>query len=241
MNIIFTDFDGTFYTYPDYEGSLEKRVKTLADFCKKTNSKVVIESASKELIDENTLELKTQDCAWIVKLMSLFKKYGIEIYGVTPKLKAKYSYNKHSNSSLERFANEYYKTIEYYEECKYMNDSIKEDYEYYLKKYPKLSDYLNCFKYSKVDIWKEDEIRIYLMRHPEIKHYAVLDDDDNYSKYSDLNKVRNHLVKVKNYTRECPVEQLGLLDSHEEELTKILQQDNEVRNYVLRMAKKRNR
>ena len=27
-------------------------------------------------------------------------------------------------------------------------------------------------------IWKEDEIRLYLYRHPEIEHYCILDDDD---------------------------------------------------------------
>ena len=33
--------------------------------------------------------------------------------------------------------------------------------------------------YSFYSIWKEDEIRLYLFRHPEVLHYCVIDDDFN--------------------------------------------------------------
>ena len=49
-------------------------------------------------------------------------------------------------------------------------------------------------EYVTTPIWKEDEIRLYLFRHPEIEHYCVIDDDDR--KVSDLDKVRNHLVQT---------------------------------------------
>ena len=72
-------------------------------------------------------------------------------------------------------------------------------------------------------IWKEDEIMQYLKMHPEIKHYCIIDDDDYVKtimdlEISDLDKVRNHLLKTINYSSNP--EEEGLLPSHKDEVTK---------------------
>ncbi|MBR1376247.1 MAG: hypothetical protein IJ565_00305 [Bacilli bacterium] len=85
---------------------------------------------------------------------------------------------------------------------------------------------------SYLPIWKEDEIRLYLFRHPEIEHYCILDDDDLYPKNSDLNKVRDHLVKTIYYSRNPDEE--GILECHKEEVGKILKKDNNIRKLVLK-------
>ena len=81
--------------------------------------------------------------------------------------------------------------------------------------------------YSFVPMWKEDEIRLYLFNHPEVEHYCVIDDDDLGPKYSDLNKVRDHLLQTIYYS-DNPDEE-GLLESHKEEVGKILKKDNEMK------------
>ena len=89
-------------------------------------------------------------------------------------------------------------------------------------------------KYSYLPIWKEDEIRLYLCRHPEIDHYCVIDDDDLafMHRKSDLDKVRNHLVKTLNYSDNVLEE--GLLEKHKMEVEKALKEDNEVKKLCLR-------
>ena len=84
-------------------------------------------------------------------------------------------------------------------------------------------------------IWKEDEIRLYLFRHPEIEHYCVMDDDDLNAMYgySDLNKVRLHLVKTELYL-EKNRELEGLQTYHKEEVGKILKLENDMKKYALR-------
>lgn len=84
--------------------------------------------------------------------------------------------------------------------------------------------------YSYFPIWKEDEIRLYLFRHPEIEHYCIIDDDDAYP--SDLNKVRDYLVKTIYYS-ENPEEE-GLLERHKEEIGRVLKKENYIRNLVLK-------
>lgn len=73
-------------------------------------------------------------------------------------------------------------------------------------------------------IWKEDEILEYLHNHPEIEHYCVIDDDDLGVSRSDLNKVRDHLVKTINYSEN--IEEEGLLYKHKEEVKNILMLNN---------------
>lgn len=90
---------------------------------------------------------------------------------------------------------------------------------------------------SYIPIWKEDEIRLYLYRHPEIEHYCVIDDDDLGPNNSDLDKVRGHLLKT-NYYSNDPKEE-GLLESHKEEIGEILKKDNEVRKLVLKRKNKK--
>jgi hypothetical protein len=144
------------------------------------DAKVVIESAHKEVIDEETLET---DVDWIQYLFELFQKYDIECIGRTPVVKR----------------------------------------------------YVLPEKYAYIPVWKEDEIRLYLFRHPEIEHYCILDDDD--AKYmckrSDLDKVRNHLIEIQNDHRLQPEEE-GLLPKHMEEVGKKLKLENEVRRLVLK-------
>lgn len=77
---------------------------------------------------------------------------------------------------------------------------------------------------SYLPMWKEDEILLYLSRHPEIKHYCIIDDDDAKNmmhwQVSDLDKVRNHLVTPLYYS-DNPEEE-GLLPKHKEEVGRIL-------------------
>ena len=88
---------------------------------------------------------------------------------------------------------------------------------------------------SYVSMWKEDEIRLYLFRHPEIEHYCVIDDDDLGPKNSDLNKVRNHLLKTIYYSEN--LEEEGLLETHIDCVGEILKRDNEVRKLALKRKK----
>ena len=81
-------------------------------------------------------------------------------------------------------------------------------------------------------MWKEDEIRLYLFRHPEIEHYCVIDDDDLQPFNSDLNKVRNHLITTIYCSKKYDEE--GLLPKHKEEVRKVLEKDNEIRLLMLR-------
>lgn len=87
---------------------------------------------------------------------------------------------------------------------------------------------------SYTPIWKEDEIRLYLFRHPEILHYCVIDDDDLLDMYdkSDLDKVREHLVKTCFYSKNKDEE--GLLEIHKEQVGKKLQLENEIRKFAQR-------
>ena len=85
---------------------------------------------------------------------------------------------------------------------------------------------------------KEDEIRLFLFRHPEIEHYCVIDDDDlsHIHSKSDLDKVRTHLVKTENDS-DNPKEE-GLLPKHIEEVGEKLKEENEVRRLVLKYKNK---
>ena len=90
-------------------------------------------------------------------------------------------------------------------------------------------------------MWKEDEIRLYLFRHPEIEHYCIIDDDDlryyKRSKFkSDLNKVRDHLVIPEDFLEDNPTQE-GLLPKHKEEVGEILKKDNNIRKLVLKKRK----
>lgn len=219
MNVIFLDFDGVLCTYHFKSNQdIENKVKILSYICQKLNCKVVIESAHKDDIDEKTLEVDTTYGSYAKHVLDLLRKHGIEVIGRTPVLTSKYSYNHLNKEFIDKLKSDYFKTRKYIEQTK-------------------LSDYLNKYLYSKVNIWKEDEIRIYLMRHLEIKHYVILDDDDLGPLKSDLNKVRDHLVQTINYDEQHP-ENEGLLLCHEEEISNILKKENKIRSYVLRMNNK---
>ena len=89
------------------------------------------------------------------------------------------------------------------------------------------------FKKNNIDMWKEDEIILYLLNHPEIEHYCVIDDDDAKNIFhwnpSDLEKVRDHLVETKIYDND-DINEEGLLPRHKEEVGRILVKENEIRN-----------
>ena len=103
---------------------------------------------------------------------------------------------------------------------------------------PEVRKYDDHNRHSYISMWKEDEIRLYLMRHPEIDHYCVIDDDDltDMHRKSDLNKVRHHLLKTEYYNEENPTDE-GLQEYHKEEVGKILQKDNDVKQLILRYKK----
>lgn len=86
---------------------------------------------------------------------------------------------------------------------------------------------------SYVSMWKEDEIRLYLLKHPEIDHYCIIDDDDLASMHrqSDLDKVRNHLVRTLDYS-DNPEDE-GLLESHKKQIGEVLKKENKIRKYAL--------
>ena len=179
MNVIFLDFDGVIDTYHYMsDQDVEEKIKILSTICKETSSKVVIEAAAKDAINEETNEIEGK---WVNLIFNLFNKYGIECIGRTPNVK------------------------KYYKENLYTS------------------------------MWKEDEIRLYLLRHPEITNYCVIDDDDLYPRKSDLNKVRNHLVKTIYYSNNK--EEEGLLPKHLEEVQEKLKEENEIRKLVLKYKK----
>lgn len=80
--------------------------------------------------------------------------------------------------------------------------------------------------YSYLPIWKEDEIISYLYNHPEIEHFCIIDDDDLGEKRSDLNKVREYLVKTIYYSNNP--EEEGLLKEYKEEVGKVLKLNNKI-------------
>lgn len=86
------------------------------------------------------------------------------------------------------------------------------------------------------EMWKEFEIRKYLFSHPEIEHFCIIDDDDLYPN-SDLRMLSSHLVKPNYYSKYKNDE--GLLESHKEEVGKILKKDNKIRNLVLKYKNKK--
>ena len=103
---------------------------------------------------------------------------------------------------------------------------------------PNVIRYTHPNKISYTSIWKEDEIRLYLLHHPEIEHYCIIDDDDLKAMHqkSDLDKVRDHLVTTDYYNKQNPREE-GLLYKHQEEIGKILQKENKIRRLVLKRNK----
>ena len=83
-------------------------------------------------------------------------------------------------------------------------------------------------KCSYISMWKEDEIRLYLFRHPEIEHYCIIDDND----YIDLEKVKDHLVETIYYSDN--LEEEGLLEIHKEQVGEKLKLNNEIKVLALK-------
>ena len=93
-------------------------------------------------------------------------------------------------------------------------------------------------KVSYASMWKEDEIRLYLLRHPEVDHYCIIDDDDLkfYHRDSDLNKVRDHLVVTEDFLTKNP-ELEGLQMYHKEQVGEILKKENKIKKFKLNRLK----
>ena len=85
-----------------------------------------------------------------------------------------------------------------------------------------------------MDIWKEDEIRLYLAKHPEIAHYCVIDDDDLKATHrkSDLDRVRDHLVVTNDFLRDNPLSE-GIMPYHKELVGEILRKENNMRDIAI--------
>lgn len=86
----------------------------------------------------------------------------------------------------------------------------------------------NYYENAEPIMWKEDEIRLYLFRHPEVEHFCVIDDDD----FCDLNKLQDYLVKPLIYSRNH--EEEGLLEKHKDEVGKVLKKENNFRKFALK-------
>lgn len=136
-------------------------------------------------------------------------------------------------------------TLEVYPEfqdsdSKFIVDFLKEEGLLYGRT-PTIRRYTDNSKNSYVSVWKEDEIRLFLYRHPEIEHYVVIDDDDMpFFRHgvSDLDKVRKHLVKTEDYLKDNP-EGEGLLERHKDEVGEKLKEENEIKKLIyLRDRKK---
>jgi len=189
MNVIFLDLDGVIFTLNmnvrpyEKEDAMENRIRLLSEICHIYDCKVVISSTKKELIkqylDKVLDEEEIEKIEWLPELFELFKKYDIEIYGVTPTIRKRRGENV---SPVE---------------------------------------------------WKEYEIGVYTVLHPEVKHVCVIDDDDfvreqekgDFSK-SDLNTYRDYLIVTKMYSSTNP-STVGLQPYHVEEAGKILQKNIE--------------
>ena len=91
-------------------------------------------------------------------------------------------------------------------------------------------------EFSYTPIWKEDEIKLYLSRHPEIDHFCIIDDDDMGPKNSDLKTLKDYLVVTLNYS-DNPEEE-GLLESHLDQIKDILKKENIYKNSSIKKYKK---
>lgn len=181
MNVIFLDFDGVLDTvHFKSKENVERKIQILSKIVKKYDCKVVISAAAKNALNEKTLKIENKKNEWVKYVMSLFKKYNIEVIGRTPSLKRHYS------------------------------------------------------KYSYVSMWKDDEIRLYLFRHPEIDHYCIIDDND----FRDLVQLKDHLVETKDYC-EDNYKLEGLLESHEEEIAKVLSKENDIQRFAIKHSLKK--
>lgn len=97
MKVIFVDFDGVLYGIHDifrngvkvpeskWLERLNKSIRILSDICSENDAKIVIESAYKDLIDEDTLET---DVDWVKRILESMKDQNIEVIGRTPNLES---------------------------------------------------------------------------------------------------------------------------------------------------------
>lgn len=75
---------------------------------------------------------------------------------------------------------------------------------------------------NKDEMWKENDIRLYLYKHPEVEHFVVIDDETY-----DLKKLKDHLIITK-YIGNSSSEE-GLTINHKDEIRKILARENKYR------------
>lgn len=79
--------------------------------------------------------------------------------------------------------------------------------------------------FSILSDWKDFEIIYHLSEHPEIEHFAVIDDND----FRELFLLKDYLVETEDYVEGHP-EKEGLLEHHKEEVGKILVKENRFKN-----------
>ena len=70
---------------------------------------------------------------------------------------------------------------------------------------------------SKMDEWREYDINAYLIAHPEVKSFCIIDDEDY-----DLSLFKNHLVLTSDYINDKG--EYGILDKHIEEVKQKLKE-----------------
>jgi len=107
MKVIFLDIDGVLthisYTNTENYDLDEEKIKLLKKIINKTEAKIVLISSwrNTNLINNEEVHLK---CYW--KLIEVLKKYNIEIYSETPKIKTKtYEDINNKELSLEEIRN----------------------------------------------------------------------------------------------------------------------------------------
>lgn len=108
--------------------------------------------------------------------------------------------------------------------------SLIQELFYYFKKYdidclgwtPSIEIHDDTFM---IDSFKDYEILYYLGKHPEINHFAIIDDND----YYDLNILKEYLVETKDYVKDHPEEE-GLLPKHIVKVEKVLNLENKYKH-----------
>lgn len=72
-----------------------------------------------------------------------------------------------------------------------------------------------------IPIWKESEIKLYLLEHPEVEHFCIIDDND----FKDLETLSSYLVKT-NYNDFLNYQNEGILPYHASQVEEILTKEN---------------
>lgn len=116
--------------------------------------------------------------------------------------------------------------------CKFVVDNLKDNGVEVIGRTPSVgrSKKINNH-WADYVMWKEYEIIQYLVFHPEIEHFVIFDDDDlNIYNNSDLNMLREHLLKTESYNPNNPDKE-GILMEHIPIVGEILKKENKYKSY----------